>query len=128
MSRSYDTATQEEALFYSRKHHLTFLMQHLLSRVLLEQPANPRQFLVEELDRLQSGTGYLFNIDSSDLETLYKTLVQTHTPPKNLLSVAMRELGFSNADIEEHQSQSIQSCEEFVSFLLKLITGKWSSA
>ncbi|KAL0208575.1 hypothetical protein P9112_011162 [Eukaryota sp. TZLM1-RC] len=121
-----DPQAKEAAISYSKEHHLSYLMEHLMSRLLFEQPDSPRDFLIKELERLQTDDQYLFNFDHNDLEVLYHSLVQAPVPPPNLLEAALRELGcFTANDYEFIKDKSVTSAQEFVDIMLQLIRSKW---
>ncbi|KAL0220691.1 hypothetical protein RCL1_000545 [Eukaryota sp. TZLM3-RCL] len=123
-----DPTAHKEVLDYAQKNHLSYLMEHLMSRVLLEQPLDPRSFLVQELNNMLIDKSYLFSYTKQDLETLYNTLVQTPQAPKNIMELAMKELGcFDPSFIEQHKSTIVNNAEDFASQVLCLLRNRWSA-
>ena len=65
--------TKQIARQYMKKHNISELLQYLLQLVLIETPTNPRQFLIEELEKLKSKKSTSI-LTTTDFETMFSII------------------------------------------------------
>jgi len=92
---------RETASAYLEKHNIQHLMEKLCSALAFHQPADPRTFLIEQLQGVQKdGIKALNLINQQDLETLFNMRDPLHkgTLSADQVKGALNDLGVSDAE------------------------------
>eukprot|EP01013_Petalomonas_cantuscygni_P040296 TRINITY_DN7216_c0_g1_i2.p1 TRINITY_DN7216_c0_g1~~TRINITY_DN7216_c0_g1_i2.p1 ORF type:complete len:143 (+),score=21.90 TRINITY_DN7216_c0_g1_i2:168-596(+) len=67
------TSVRQLSEEYVANHKLEDFFQHILSLIVHHRPDDPRQFIIEEIDRIKAGKPTPL-IDESDLDTMFDML------------------------------------------------------